>query len=164
MKAGSLVILLCTVAAESVSAAPLDLAQGLWEVTARLRNFSISADARREVESGKSEPFIERICITEEALKSSSLDTGENSTAVKDCKTTAISETPRLVNSVVECFYEGGPSSIEHSVVTAPTPKSFTTIREKTFLEPNFDGSISRSTIYMRGEWLKESCDNASGR
>jgi hypothetical protein len=164
MKAAWLAVLLCTVALEGTLAAPLDLAPGSWEFTTLLRNFSISADGEHEVDNGYSEPNTERACVTEDALKRGFLYRGlKNPTVAKYCKVTTISETLRFIDSVDECLYEGGPSYIGHTVLTAPTPMSFVAIRETTFLEPNYDGSISRSTIYRRGRWLKESCEKRNG-
>jgi hypothetical protein len=161
MKAAGLAVLLCIVGLECASAAPLELAPGSWEFTTLLRNFSISADGQHEIENGGSGPDTERACVTKHAFESGSLYPGlKNPTVAAHCKVTTISETSNLIDSVVECSaHDGASPQIDHTVVTAPTSKSFTTVHETTFIEPNYDGSISRSTLYRRGRWLKDSCD-----
>jgi hypothetical protein len=160
MKAAWLSILFCTVALEG-AAAPLELAPGSWEFTDLLRNFSISADGQHELEDGGSGPNTERACVTQNTLSKEDLYPGlKIPTVAAHCNITTISETPNLIDSVVECSaYERLSPYIEHTVVTAPTRQSFTIIREMTFLEPTYDGRISRSTSYSRGRWLKDSCD-----
>ena len=159
MKAAGLAILLCLITFES-QASPLELMPGSWEFTDLLRNFSISADGQHEVENGGSAPKIERACITKRAMEIGSLYPGlKNPAVASHCKVTAISKTSNLIDSVVECSADDGFSPyITHTVVTAPSHKSFVTIDETTFLEPTSEGSISRSTIYRRGRWLNDSC------
>jgi hypothetical protein len=157
-------ILLCTIALEGASAAPLELAPGSWEFTYLSRDFSISADGTDEIEGGNSGPDTARTCVTEHAWESRFLYPGlKNPTVAKRCEVTVISETSDFIDTVMECSAHDGMSpSVEHAVVVAPTQKSLTIIRETTFLKPNYGGSVSRSTSYERGRWLKDSCDQAA--
>ena len=161
MKAAWLSVLLCAVALGGASATPLELERGSWERTDLLRNFSISGDGRHEVEGGGSGPNTERVCLAEQSINSSDLYPGlKNPTLAKLCKVTTISETPTLIDSIVECSaHDAMPPYITHTVVSASTPKSFTTITETTFLRQNYDGGISRSTMYSRGRWLEDKCN-----
>jgi hypothetical protein len=163
MKAAWTAVLFCTLAC-GVSAAPLQFAPGSWEFTTLLRNFSISADGKHEIETGGSRPYTERACITKPTFDSSTLWPGLKFPAVaKRCKATTISETPSLIDSVSECSGDGAaPPKVTHILVIPLAPKSFTTIQEVTFLEPLADGSLARSTIYRRGRWLKEDCGKSN--
>jgi hypothetical protein len=155
-------MLLGIISLQSASAEAFELAPGSWEVTSLLRNFSISADGQHEIVNGVSVPNTERICLTKGTIEVGSLYPGlKNPAMAAHCKVTTISDTSDMIDSVVECSaYDGGIPQIDHTVVTAPTQKSFTTIGDRTFLRRNFDGSISRSTTYTQGRWLKDSCDN----
>lgn len=156
MRAAWLAVLFYTIAAGCAAAA--SLAPGSWEYTDLLRNFSISADGKREIDVGGSGPNIERACVNKQQWR---FYPGlKNPAVAKRCKVTTISETSNLIDSIVECSADGeAPAYIEHTVVTALTSKSFITVQDTTFMEPNADGSISRSTLYRRGRWLKNSCD-----
>jgi len=145
------------------SAAQLHLAPGSWQFTTLVRNFSISADGKHEIETGGSPPYAERACITKSAIASRSLWPGLKYPAIaKRCKATTISDSSSLIDSVGECSGDGAaPPEVTHVLVTAPTPQSFTTILETTFLEPMADGSLARSTVYRRGKWLKGTCANS---
>jgi hypothetical protein len=161
MKFPGLAIFLGMIASQSASAVALELAPGSWEVTSLLRNFSISADGQHEITSGGGGPNIERTCVKKSTLEIGSLYPGlKNPSMAALCKATTISDTSDLIDSVVECSaHDGLGPLIDHTVVTASTQKSYATILDRTFLEPTSDGSISRSTIYTRGRWLKDSCD-----
>ena len=159
MKTAGLAILLCLITLQFASAAPFELAPGSWELTTLLRNFSIGADGRHENESGGSGPKFERACVTSRPFEMNLYPGLKNPRMASHCKATKISGTSNLIDSVLECSArDGAPPYVIQTVVTAPTPKSFVTIIETTFLDPNSDGSISRSTTYKRGRWLKGSC------
>jgi hypothetical protein len=141
----------------NASAAPINVTPGLWRMTDLLRNFVISADGKKEIENGGSGPNTENICVTAHSFDAGSIYPGSKIPSVaKLCKFSTISETPSLIDSVAECG--GGIAHITHTLVLALTPKSITTIQETTFTDPLANGSVSRSTINVRGKWLKESC------
>lgn len=158
MRAAWLAALICVTASLSAFAAPIEVTPGLWEFTDVLRNFEISADGKKEIENGGSPPNIQNVCETGHTLDVKFLYPGLKIPSVAArCKISTISETPNLIDSVSECT--GEPATIEHALVIAPTPKSFTVIRETTFTEPLYNGDISRSTMNIRAKWLKENCD-----
>ena len=161
MKVTAIAVMLCFIALRFASAAPLQLAPGLWKVTTLIRNFGISSDGQREVENGGSGPSVDQTCLKKHEFGVGDLYPGLKIPALAlRCKLTPISETSSLIDSVVECSaYNDASPRISHTVVTAPTPKSFLYIYETTFLETEEDGGVSRSTMYRRGSWLKGSCD-----
>jgi hypothetical protein len=136
----------------------MEVTPGSWEVTELLRSFEVSADGK-EIDNGGSGPNVENVCVAGHTLKVSSLYPGLKFPPVAArCKVSTISETPNLIESAIRCT--GKIPTVEHALVIAPTPKSITVIRDKTFTQALYNGDIARSITNVRAKWLKKACEH----